>query len=53
MKYVTVILDMDETIYAYKALWNYPDEFGNTIIYPADFQLMKENFKVCVSYWTL
>lgn len=34
-------------------LWNYPDEFGNNIKYPVDFHLMKENFKVYVSYWIL
>ena len=34
-------------------LWNYPDEFGNTIIYPVDFHLMKKNFRVYVSYWML
>lgn len=38
---------------AYKGLWNYHDEFGNTIIYPVDFNLMKKNFKVYVSYCIL
>ena len=38
---------------AYKGLWNYHDEFGSTIIYPVDFNLMKKNFKVYVSYCIL
>ena len=35
---MTVILDMGAPIYACKVLWSYPGEFGNTIIYPVDFQ---------------
>ena len=46
MKYVNVILDMGAAINAYKVLWNYPAEFGNVIIHPGDFHMMKENFQV-------
>ena len=27
-------------------IWNYPEKFGNVIIHPGDFHVMKENFQV-------
>ena len=27
-------------------VWNYPEKFGNVIIHPGDFYVMKENFQV-------
>ena len=27
-------------------VWNYPEEYGNVIIYPLDFHVMRENVQV-------
>ena len=27
-------------------VWNYPEEYGNVIIYPGDFHVMRENVQV-------
>ena len=45
-KYINVVMDMRAAINAYKMIWNFPEKFGNTVIHPGDFHLIKENFQV-------
>ena len=37
LTYVNIVEDM---------VWNYPEEYGNVIIYPRDFHVMRENVQV-------
>ena len=46
MPYVNITMDIGAAINAYKFIWNHPNQFGNVVIHPGDFHLMKENFKV-------
>ena len=39
-------MDMRAAINAYKMIWNFPEKFGNIVIHPGDFHLIKENFQV-------
>ena len=45
-KYVNVVMDMCAAINANKIIWNFPEKFGNIVIHPGNFHLMKENFQV-------
>ena len=41
-KYVNVIMYMGAAINANKIIWNFPEKFGNIVIHPGDFDLMKK-----------
>ena len=45
-KYVNVVMGMGAAINASKMIWNFPGKFGNIVIHPGDFHLMKENFQL-------
>ena len=48
MPYVNITLDVGAAMYAFKTVWNLPEEFSNMMIHLGDFPFMKENFQVNV-----
>ena len=46
MKYVNIVQDMGAEAAAVKLVWKRPEEFGDVIIHPDDFHVVKENFQV-------
>ena len=46
MKYVNIVQDMGAEAAAVKLVWKCPEEFGDVIIHPDDFHVVKENFQV-------
>ena len=45
-KYVNVVMGMCAAMNANKIIWNFPEKFGNIVIHPGNFHLMKENFQL-------
>ena len=48
LTHVNIAEDIGATAAELKVVWKHPKKFGNVIIHPGDFHVMKENFQVNV-----
>ena len=46
MPYVSITLDVEVAIKAYKVIWNLLEKISNVVIRLGDFHYMRENFQV-------